>query len=478
MNLATPKRFAEAFQRIKDAVGAKGWSDDPAVLAPHLREERGLWRGEASLLVRPAATEEVARVVTICAGAGIPIQPQGGNTSMCGGSVPFAGFEGIVLSLGRMNRVRKVDPVNNTMTVEAGCILAELQRVAAEHNRLFPLSLGAEGTCQIGGNLSTNAGGTAVLRYGNARELMLGLEVVLPDGRVWDGLRGLRKDNTGYALRHLFVGAEGTLGIVTAAVLKLFPLPTDRQTAIAAVPSPEAAVALLSRLQEATGDAVTGYEILARICLDMVLRHIAGTSDPFGAKSHPYYVLIELSGQGRAGALRGPLEEALAAAAEAGTVLDAVFAASLAQARAFWRLRESVTEAQKFEGGSIKHDVAVPVSRVAEFMREAAAACTAAIPGLRVVAFGHVGDGNIHFNLSQPLQGWTEEKFLGEWDRMNLIVHDIAMAMGGSFSAEHGIGRLKRHELVRYRPPVEIDLMRKLKAALDPQGLMNPGKVI
>ena len=475
-------RHEDAFARIKAAVGEKGWTSDPAEMAPRLKDERGLWQGRAAMLVRPANTAEAATVVGICHEAGIPIVPQGGNTGLVGGSVPDASFEGIVLSLSRMNRVRAIDPVNNTITVEAGCILADIQKEAAERNRLFPLSLGAEGTCQIGGNLSTNAGGTGVLRYGNARELMLGLEVVLPSGEVWDGLRGLRKDNTGYALRHLFVGAEGTLGVITAAVLKLFPLPRDRQTAIAAVPTPDAAVALLNRLQEATGEAVTGYELIGRLPLEMVLRNIPGTSDPFGAppavRVFPHYVLIELSGQGEEGTLRAPLEETLAKAESEKIVLDAVFAASTAQARQFWKLRDSINEAQKPEGASIKHDVAVPVSRVAEFIARATEAAEASLGGVRVVAFGHVGDGNIHFNLSQPLQGWTREKFLGEWERLQRIVHDIVMGMNGSFSAEHGIGRLKIGEMVRYRPPVELQMMKTLKAALDPKNIMNPGRVV
>ena len=482
MNEAPPQRTVrernEAFARIRAAVGERGWTADPAEMAPRLQDERGLYRGNAAMLVRPATTAETAAVVEICNEAGIPVVPQGGNTGLVGGSVPDADFAGIVLAMERMNKLRAVDPVNNTITAEAGCILAEIQRVAAEHNRLFPLSLGAEGTCQIGGNLSTNAGGTAVLRYGNARELVLGLEVVLPSGAVWEGLRGLRKDNTGYALRHLFVGAEGTLGIITAAVLKLFPLPRDRQTAIAAVPTPAAAVALLGRLQEATGEAVTGYEIAGRLPLEMVLRHIPGSAEPFPGRIFPQYVLIELSGQGEEGTLRTPLEDALAAAQDAGEVLDAVFAANTTQSRAFWKLRESITEAQKFEGGSIKHDVAVPVSRVAEFIARATATCEAALPGVRVVAFGHVGDGNIHFNLSQPLSGWTRERFLGEWERMNRIVHDMVVEMGGTFSAEHGIGRLKKEELARYRSPVELATMRALKMALDPKGIMNPGRVL
>jgi FAD/FMN-containing dehydrogenase len=479
MNDATrPARLESAFARIKAAVGDKGWTTDPGEMAPRLNDERGLWEGRAAMLVRPAGTAETAAVVAICAEAGIPIVPQGGNTGLVGGSVPDMGFAGIVLAMGRMNRVRAVDPVNNTITVEAGCILAEIQKAAAEHNRLFPLSLGAEGTCQIGGNLSTNAGGTAVLRYGNMRELMLGLEVVLPSGEIWDGLRGLRKDNTGYALRHLFVGAEGTLGIITAAVLKLFPLPRDRQTAFAAVPTPDAAVALLNRLQDSTGEAVTGYELIGRLPLEMVLRNISGTADPFGAGVFPQYVLIELSGQGEERTLRAPLEDTLARAQEEKLVLDAVFANSTAQARQFWKLRDSINEAQKPEGASIKHDVAVPVSRVAEFIARATKAAEAALAGVRVVAFGHVGDGNIHFNLTQPLSGWTRETFLGEWERMQRIVHDLVMEMNGSFSAEHGIGRLKMGELVRYRSPVELAMMKTLKAALDPEGIMNPGRVV
>jgi FAD/FMN-containing dehydrogenase len=468
---------AAALAAIASVVGAKYATADEAALAPHLVEPRGLWRGRAAILVRPGTTDEVARVVSLCRDAGLAIVPQGGNTSLCGNAVPYEDFDGVIVATDRLDRVREVDVANNTITVEAGCILADLQRVAAEHDRLFPLSLGAEGSCRIGGNLSTNAGGVAVLRYGNARELMLGLEVVLPDGRVWNGLRALRKDNTGYALRHLFVGAEGTLGIITAAALKLFPLPRERVTALAALPDAAAAVALLGRLQTAVGDAVTGYEIMSRIGVAMCLRHIPGSVDPFPAP-HPQYQLIELSGQRADGSLRAGLEEALAAAHADGLVRDAVIADSLAQAGAFWRLRETIPEAQKFEGGSIKHDVAVPVSRVAAFIRRATEAVEAALPGVRVVAFGHVGDGNIHFNLSQPVAGWTTAAFLAEWERMNRIVHDLAEGMGGTFSAEHGIGRLKRGELVRYRSAVEVDLMRALKAAIDPAGLMNPGKIL
>lgn len=469
---------ASLLERLGAILGPRGLLTAPADIAPHLADWRALYQGASPAVARPASTAEVAAVVSLCAETGTRLVPQGGNTSMVGGAVPDESGTQLVLSLARMNRVRDLDVADMTMTVEAGLVLKAAQEAAAEAGCLFPLSLGAEGSATIGGVLSTNAGGNTTVRYGNARELMLGIEAVLPDGRIWDALRGLRKDNTGYALRHLFVGAEGTLGIITAAVLKLFPLPTDRATAFAAVPDPEAAVALLGRLQEATGDAVTGYELVPRIALDFVLRHVAGNSDPFAGAAHPWQVLIELSGQGAPGTLRAVLEDALAAAHDAGQVRDAVFAASDAQARTFWRLRESITEAQKFEGGSIKHDVAVPVSRVAEFLRAGEAAVRAALPGGRLCAFGHVGDGNIHFNISQPAEGWTRERFLGEWERVQRIVHDLVMGMGGSFSAEHGIGRLKRAEMAHYRSAVELDMMRAVKAALDPKGIMNPGRVL
>jgi FAD/FMN-containing dehydrogenase len=428
------------------------------------------------MVVRPASTQEVAEVVKICAAAGIGIVPQSGNTGLVGGGIPHDHGEEIVLSLGRMNRVRAIDPLNYTITVEAGCILASVQKAAADADRLFPLSLGAEGTCQIGGNLSTNAGGIAVLRYGMARDLVLGLEVVLPDGRIWNGLRGLRKDNTGYDLKQLFVGAEGTLGIITAAVLKLFPRPGAVETGFVAVPDPAAAIELLARVRAGTGDAVTAFELISRPALDMVLRHIPGTSDPLGTPS-PWYVLLEASSGASGGGLRAALEQVLADAAEAGLVQDATLAASSEQAKALWRLRETITEAQKPEGGSIKHDVSVPVSKVPEFIARASAAVEAALPGIRVVAFGHAGDGNIHFNLSQPI-GADRAAYLARWEEFNRIVHDIVAELQGSISAEHGIGRLKREELKHYKSPLEIELMRTLKRALDPKGIMNPDKVV
>jgi FAD/FMN-containing dehydrogenase len=402
--------------------------------------------------------------------------PQGGNTSMCGGSVPDASGRQVIVNLSRMNRVRGVDPANNTMTVEAGCVLANLQQVAEENDRLFPLSLGAEGSCEIGGNLSTNAGGTGVLRYGNTRELVMGLEVVLPDGRVWDGLRALRKDNTGYDLKQLFVGAEGTLGIITAAVLKLFPRPRSQATALVAVESPAAALALLAALRQSVGERVTGFELISRICLDLVFKHIPGSRDPLSAPS-PWYVLVELSDSTQGSTLDSLLEEALGAAAEAGLVTDAVLAASDAQRKALWSLRENVSEAQKLDGVSIKHDISVPVSRVPEFIERASAALTQKFPGIRIVAFGHMGDGNVHYNCGKA-EPDAASRFFGESPEVNHVVYEVVKALGGSISAEHGLGALKVEEIKRYKDPLELDIMRAIKRTLDPAGIMNPGKVL
>jgi FAD/FMN-containing dehydrogenase len=477
--LHTPS--AVSLERIKSAVGPKGWTTDPADMAPLLLEERGHYRGRAALLVRPASTAEVADVVRICAETGTPIVPQGGNTGMMGGATPFEHGGEVLLSLSRLNRIRALDALNYTMTAEAGCVLANLQKAADDADRLFPLSLGAEGTCQIGGNLSTNAGGVQVLRYGMARDLVLGLEVVLPDGRVLEGLRGLRKDNTGYDLKQLFLGAEGTLGIITAAVLKLFPRPRENETAFLAVREPAAAIELLARIRSGTGDAVTAFELISRTALDMVLRHIPGTSDPL-AETHRWYVLVECASGDSGGGLRDALERALAGALEAGLVLDATLAASAQQSKAMWRLRDSITEAQKHEGGSIKHDVSVPVSSVANFIAEASAAVERALPGIRPVAFGHVGDGNIHFNVSQPANephdGAALAAYLGRWEEVNRVVHDIVARMNGSISAEHGIGRRKVGELAHYKSAIEIELMRTLKQTFDPKNIMNPGKVV
>ena len=446
-------------------------SDDDLALA--LREERGLYLGHAIALVRPGSTQEVAAVVRACAEAGIPVVPHGGNTGLVGGGVPYGG---VVLSLARMNQVRAVDPLNATMTVEAGCVLLDVQAAAEAAGMQFPLSLPSEGSCRIGGNLATNAGGTAVLRYGNTRELMLGLEVVLADGRIWNGLKGLRKDNTGYDLRHLFVGSEGTLGIITAAVLKLFPAIRSRATAFVGCASPEAALTVFSRLRRETGESLVAYEYLPRLAIEIVLRHAADSVRPL-AGAHESYALIELASPREDADLTGLLETVLSEEIEAGHVEDATITASEAQRNALWLLRERISETQRFEGGSVKHDVSVPVSRVAEFIRAASAACTAAMPGVRPLAFGHFGDGNIHFNLAQPV-GMDKQEFLASWETFNRLVHDIVQAMDGSISAEHGIGLIKRDELPHYKDPVALELMRTLKTALDPDNILNPGKVL
>jgi D-lactate dehydrogenase (cytochrome) len=438
----------------------------------YLVEERSLYRGEAPIVLRPRSTEEVAAAVRICAEAGVPIVPQGGNTGLVGGTV--SGAHEVLLSLGRMNRIEEVDPLNFTMTVQAGCVLADIQAAAEAQGRLFPLSLGAQGSCQIGGNLASNAGGINVLRYGNARELTLGLEVVLADGRVWNGLRALHKDNTGYALKHLFIGSEGTLGIITRAVLKLFPRLTDRQVAFCALGDPADALNLLSMARDRAGEAVTAFELVSSFALEIVERHTGGQS-PF-TERHPVYALIELAGSDADGTLRPVLESLLEQAFEAGLVADAVIAESLEQAAALWRLREGIPEAQKKAGGSIKHDVSVPVSRVPVFLRRAGEAVAAAMPGARICAFGHLGDGNIHYNLTQP-EGMEKAAFLARWEEMNGIVHDIVVDLGGSISAEHGIGLLKAGELRRYKDPVEMELMGRLRDTLDPARILNPGKM-
>jgi FAD/FMN-containing dehydrogenase len=442
-------------------------------MAGYLAESRGLYKGSALAVVRPRDTEEVAFVVRECAAAGAAVVPQGGNTGLVGGGVPFGG---VVLSLARLDRVREVDAVNATLTVEAGCTLKAVQDAAEAADCLFPLSLASEGSCRIGGNLATNAGGTAVLRYGNARELVLGLEVVLADGRVWNGLKGLRKDNTGYDLKNLFVGSEGTLGIITAAVVKLFPRPRAKATAFAGFASPADALRLFERLRAVAGDTLTAFEYMPRFALEVVLKHAPGAVRPL-AGDHNSYALIELTSPREDADLQGVFETVLGEAIESGLVEDATIGASEGQNKALWYLREMLSEVQGREGGSIKHDVSVPVSRVAEFIEVATAACEVAMPGVRVCPFGHFGDGNIHFNLSQPV-GMDKAAFLAEWERFNRIVHDIVQAMNGSISAEHGIGLLKRDELPHYKDPVAVDLMRTLKAALDPQNILNPGKVV
>ncbi len=470
------KPATDVLDRLKAVVGPKGFIADRREMAPYLGEWRELYHGRSPLVLRPATTAEDAGVVRLCYETGTKLVPQGGNPGMCGGAVPFAAGDEVVLSLGRLNRIRAIDPLNDTLTVEAGCVLEAVQRAADEADRYFPLRIGSQGSCQIGGNLSTNAGGTAVLRYGNARELVLGLEVVLADGRVWDGLRGLRKDNTGYDLKQLFIGAEGTLGVITAAVLKLYPKPRDVQTAFAAVPDVAAAVRLLEIARRESGDQVTAFELLPRLCLDIVLRHIPGAVDPI-AEPHPWYVLVELSSGRAGGALRETLEDVLGQGLEAGLVRDAAIAESSARAAGLWKIRDSLSEAEKREGASIKHDISVPISRIAEFIAAADAALARTVPGFRSIAFGHIGDGNVHYNPLQPT-GADGQAFLGRWQEVNTVVHDIVAGLDGSISAEHGLGRLKRDEIIRYKSDVELDLMRTLKRNLDPTGILNPGKVI
>ncbi len=444
-------------------------------MAAYLGDWRGRYRGAALCVVRPATTPAVAAVVRACAEAGVAMVPQGGNTSLCGAATPGTEGQSVVISLSRLKRVRAVDPANNTITVEAGCVLQTLQDVAARAGRLFPLSLAAEGSCQIGGNLSTNAGGVQVLRYGNARELTLGLEVVLPDGEIWDGLRGLRKDNTGYDLKHLFIGAEGTLGIITAAVLKLFPLPRATATAWLAIASPTVAVRLLGDLQANFGPSLTACELISEKALGLVCKHIPGPHPTLSGS--PWHLLIELSSAGEDAALHEALTSFLAALLHNDTISDVVLAQSSEQARRLWALREHIGEAQKIEGLSIKHDVSVPISRIPEFLERADRALSLAFPEIRLVTFGHIGDGNLHYNQSKSEAGENAE-FLAAQPQVNRIVHDLVHELGGSISAEHGIGQLKRGELLRYKSAIEIEMMRAIKRTLDPRGLMNPGKIL
>ena len=461
---------------LRSIVGAPHCLTADADMAPYLTDWRGRYTGWARAVVLPADTAQVAAVVRACAAAGCAMVPQGGNTGLCGGATPLADGASVVLNLSRLRRIRHVDAANNALCAEAGVPLALVQQAALDADRFFPLSLASEGSCEVGGVISTNAGGVQVLRYGNTRELVLGLEVVLPDGQVWDGLRALRKDNTGYDLKQLFIGAEGTLGIVTAATLKLFARPRAVVTAWLAVASPAAAVQLLGRLRAAVGDRVTAFELISRVSLDLVFQHIPGTRDPLGQPS-PWYVLLELSDTVAGDALAGLLETELAATIAEGRVTDGAIATSESQAQALWQLRENISEAQKRDVVSIKHDISVPVSAIPDFLEAAGATLAAAYPGLRVVCFGHLGDGNLHYNLSRPLNG-ENDAFIARTEEVNRIVYDAVKARGGSISAEHGIGQLKRALLPDYKPAVEIDLMRRIKQAFDPRGLMNPGKVV
>ena len=451
-------------------------STDPAELEPLLTDHRRLYRGKALALATPRSVEQVSRILAFCNTMRIGVVPQGGNTGYCGGATPDETGSQLLLSLRRLAAIRSVDPLNYSLVAEAGCLLANVQRSAAAVDRFFPLSLGSEGSCQIGGNLSTNAGGTQVLRYGMARDLVLGLEVVLPDGRLLSSLSSLRKDNTGYDLRSLFIGAEGTLGVITAASLKLYPQPESTATAFIAVPDPRSAVALLARLRSATGDQLSSFELMPRLALELVLQHIHGTRAPLATGS-PWYLLCEVASSRAGEPLDALLEQALATALEDGLVTDAALARSESDRQAFWRIRESIPEAQRRDGASLKHDVSVPVASLPEFLMQASAWVARHVPEGRLVAYGHVGDGNLHFNINQAADS-AAPRLAAREAEIRRAIHDLVRGFDGSFSAEHGIGRLKVGELARYAPPVELALMHAIKRSLDPNGIMNPGKVL
>jgi FAD/FMN-containing dehydrogenase len=462
--------------QCRELIGAEHVLVDALEVAPYLSDWRGRHTGRARAVLRPADPQQVAALVRLCGVHRVPVVPQGGRTGLVIGSVPDDTGRAVVLSLRRLNRIRAVDPVNRTMTVDAGCILHDIQQAAAKAGMLFPLSLAAEGSCTIGGNLATNAGGTGVLRYGNTRELCLGLEVVTAAGQLWDGLRGLRKDNTGYDLRDLYIGAEGTLGVITGAVLKLFPQPKAGITALVALSSCRDALALLGLAQDTAGPTLTGYELMSDLCLRLVGKHFPDLPQPF-PETHPQYALLELSSHESEQHAVRLLEETIEKALEAGLAQDAVVATSIAQSRALWAIREHIPLAQAADGKNIKHDISVPISRIADFVARTDALLASAWPGVQVVCFGHLGDGNLHYNIAPP-DGTPHEAFLAYQGDVNRIVHDSVASFGGSISAEHGIGALKRDELPRYKAQVELDLMRAIKAALDPLGIMNPGKIL
>jgi FAD/FMN-containing dehydrogenase len=469
---SAPPLSPELVARLRAIVGDKHAITDPADIAPYLTEQRDLFHGRSPLVLRPGSTAEVSAICKLATEHRISLVPQGGNTGLVGGQTPHQGE--VVISMRRMDKIRDIDAASNTMTCEAGVVLQIAQQKAAEVDRLFPLSLGAEGSCTIGGNLSTNAGGTAALAYGVAREMALGLEVVLADGRILNGLSKLKKDNTGYDLRNLFIGAEGTLGIITAATLKLFQKPRAVETAFVGLNSPREALKLLAISQNEAAGSLTSFELLSDLAVDFSVRHGIDIRDPLASK-HPWYALMELSSS-RDDA-RDALESILAQGLDDGIVDDAAIATSLSQRQAFWKLRDEVSTAQKPEGGSIKHDISVPVAAVPDFIAQANAAVVKLIPGARPVPFGHLGDGNIHYNVSQPV-GANAAGFLSRWHEVNAVVFAIVLRMGGSISAEHGIGVLKRDDLPEVKDKVAIELMRGIKLMLDPLGIMNPGKVL
>ena len=468
----TVRPSAQTISRLVTVVGERHAITDPSEMTAYMTEWREIWTGRSPLVLRPASTEEVAQILTIAHETETAIVPQSGNTGLVGGQIPFESGDEVVLSLDRMTRIRKVDAVNNSIIVDAGVTLKTVQDEAERVDRFFPLSLESEGSCRIGGNLSTNAGGLGVLAYGNTRDLCLGLEVVLADGRVWNGLKSLRKDNTGYDLKNLFIGAEGTLGVITGAVLKLFAHPRSRATAFVALPSVKAALDLLNLARQRSSSPVTAIELFPRNGLEFTIKHFA-VRDPF-AEAAPWYVLIELSGSGD---LDGVLTEILGEAAEQGIARDATIAQSEAQRNDIWFIRQAIVEVQKREGGSIKHDVSVPISELPAFVDAALAAILAFMPGARPMPFGHIGDGNLHFNVSQPI-GMDKHAYLAQWAKMNDVVFDVVLKHGGSISAEHGIGRLKRDLMSRIKSPVELQMMRGVKTLFDPKNILNPGKVL
>ncbi|MGC4026991.1 MAG: FAD-binding oxidoreductase [Mesorhizobium sp.] len=462
--------------RFAAIVGEKYAVRAGADIVPFVSEPRGLYGGVTPLVLRPGSVDEVSRIMALATETRTPVVPQGGNTGLVGGQMPDKSGGQIVLSLSRLNRIREIDVHSNTVTADAGVILETLQQAADQADRLYPLALASQGSCEIGGNLSSNAGGVGALAYGVARDLCLGIEVVLPTGEVLDDLRKLKKDNTGYDLKDLFIGAEGTLGVITAAVLKLFPKPKGREMAWIGLASPEAALALFGRANEAAGAGLTMFELAHRTPMEFVARHLPSPPCPIPL-DYEWYVLMEICSGRSAEDARALIESILESALENGIIEDAAIAASLTQARDFWQLRENLPEAQKPEGASIKHDISVPVAAIPEFIVRAAAAVQSVSPGARVCCFGHMGDGNLHYNVSQPV-GADKDAFLSLYKPMNHAVHDVVRAMDGSISAEHGIGVLKRDELIATAPPVAIDLMRRVKASFDPAGIMNPGKVI
>ncbi len=467
---------SDILARMKSVVGDKGFIAKTSDMTPYLTEWRDKFTGVAAAIVRPSSTQEVSAIVKIAAETGTAIVPQSGNTGLVGGQIPDKSGDQIVLSLDRMTQVRSVDEHADSMIVDAGCLLENVHQIADDHDRQFPLDLASRGSARIGGLLSTNAGGINVLRYGTARDQVLGLEVVLPDGEVWDGLRVIRKDNTGYDLKHLFMGAEGTLGIITGAALKLYPKIQTSATGFVAVPNVNAAIELLARFRSASGDQVSAFELIPRFGLELVLKHIPGCVDPL-AEPSPWYVLVELTSASMEADLNGLAEKCLEQSMSDDLVTDAVLAQSKDQEQSLWHLRESLSESQKPEGGSIKHDISVPIAAIGEFLKRAGEKVAALCPGIRPCPFGHLGDGNIHYNLSEPV-GADTQAFLNQWQEISAAVHDIVHDLGGSISAEHGIGQLKREDLVRYKDPVSLVLMRQIKATLDPQNIMNPGKVL